>query len=992
MGQERKELVGIPRELAADTRVEADNSASDIIDPTFRYDTTVRLAIGAAQNPSPVANPDDELPSVAGFSDGLIHQATTVNRLACARASFPEVGEVFLGFRLLALLGRGAFGKVYLAEQEDLAGRLVALKVAPNIFGESQTLAQLQHTNIVPIYSIHRAESFQAVCMPYFGATTLADVVQELCVSEALPLSGRQLVSTLNDRKAATRRSFASFASFQAYLASNGDVANIVSPHVSTQGADGAQSMQALAGMSYVNAVLWIFSRLADGLAHAHDRGILHRDIKPANVLLTDNGQPMLLDFNLSEDVKLRGQTALASIGGTLPYMSPEQIVAFRGGSSALEARSDVYSLGVILFELLTGKRLFPRRADPSADTLDAMSEDRQTVMLRLRKHGGEFSEAVGAILLRCLQPAPSLRYQSAHHLREDIERQLHDQPLKHAVEPWSSERLVKWCRRHPRLTSSTSLAAMLVGIIVFLAIGIVVRDRRLANFDAVEKYQRFQEAAETAQFKLRSRHADRDQLEEGIARGRDALGLYQVVDDPEWRQQTSITLLPEDNRARLMEDAGELLVLMAKATLLEADFYATATRQQDLLQTAEQFNRLAEECFGKEHCPKALLDQRVELAKRLGRNEEAGRYSDLAKQSSGDSAKDLYLIAHKQTIEGKYREALEGLRKTTQEDPRNFSAWFVRGNCYFELLQDAHAVACYNSCVVLRPEFHWSWFNRGLAHLRLRNYRQASDDFDQVLRLQPNTSDAFIHRAEARQGLKRYQDAIEDFTSALQAPRPSTRVYFLRAQARFDAGDSAGAKRDFDLGIAADPTDEAGWIARGLAKQNTDLAGALADFEQALKLNPRSFEGWQNKAAALDRLGKEAESLAATQRSVELYPESVLAIVGRGVLLARKNKRDQALEDAKASLLLDTSPSTLYMVACIYSLTSVHDQNDRLQALQLLSSALRGGYGLEIVESDSDLNPLRQLDEFKRMVAAAKTLATGTTAPSPTAIGSRVQ
>src|SRR3954471_12821050 len=84
----------------------------------------------------------------------------------------PEVGSEFLGFRLVGELGQGAFGRVYLAEQDELANRRVALKVAADLTGEPQTLAQLQHTNIVPVYSVHRRGALQAVCMPYFGATT----------------------------------------------------------------------------------------------------------------------------------------------------------------------------------------------------------------------------------------------------------------------------------------------------------------------------------------------------------------------------------------------------------------------------------------------------------------------------------------------------------------------------------------------------------------------------------------------------------------------------------------------------------------------------------------------------------------------------------------------------------------------------------------------------------------------------------------------------
>src|SRR5262249_2515348 len=92
----------------------------------------------------------------------------------------PEVGRSFLGFHLLAELGRGTFGRVYLARQGNLADRLVALKVSTETLGESQRLARLQHTNVVPIYSLHAGASLHAACMPYLGPTTLADVLRDL--------------------------------------------------------------------------------------------------------------------------------------------------------------------------------------------------------------------------------------------------------------------------------------------------------------------------------------------------------------------------------------------------------------------------------------------------------------------------------------------------------------------------------------------------------------------------------------------------------------------------------------------------------------------------------------------------------------------------------------------------------------------------------------------------------------------------------------------
>src|SRR2546428_1620333 len=116
-------------------------------------------------------------------------------------------GDSFLGFKLVGELGRGAFARVFLARQGDLADRPVVLKVSASFRDESQTLAQLQHTNIVPVYSIHRANPFQAVCMPYFGATTLADILDHLQGGKSLPASGKLLVSTVNGRKLSTHRS-----------------------------------------------------------------------------------------------------------------------------------------------------------------------------------------------------------------------------------------------------------------------------------------------------------------------------------------------------------------------------------------------------------------------------------------------------------------------------------------------------------------------------------------------------------------------------------------------------------------------------------------------------------------------------------------------------------------------------------------------------------------------------------------------------------------
>src|SRR5206468_2275033 len=118
----------------------------------------------------------------------------------------------------------------------------------------------------------------------------------------------------------------------------------------------------------------------------AHEQGVLHRDLKPANILLTDDGMPMLLDFNLAAPNSLRANAAGARVGGTLPYMAPEHMAAFRGfGKAPPDERSDVYSVGVILFALLTGRHPFPSHKGALRDTVQKMYDDRMKAAPRLR-------------------------------------------------------------------------------------------------------------------------------------------------------------------------------------------------------------------------------------------------------------------------------------------------------------------------------------------------------------------------------------------------------------------------------------------------------------------------------------------------------------------------------------------------------------------------------------------------------------------------------
>jgi serine/threonine protein kinase/tetratricopeptide (TPR) repeat protein len=895
-------------------------------------------------------------------SDPLIAQ-----RLAQAALAMPEVGTEFLGFRLIQEVGKGAFARVYLAHQGDLADRLVIVKVSPIFDDESQTLAQLQHTNVVPIYSIHRASPLQAVCMPFFGLTTLAHILREIKEGDSLPESGKSLVSTLVNRNSTAQvKKAAKFA--QPVERKTSETSE--TSEVSESQRRSTAILEKLKTLSYVEAVLWMAARLADGLAHAHERGILHRDLKPANILVTDEGQPMVLDFNLAHDTKSRSPASVALLGGTLPFMAPEQLSAYRQESVAENCNSDIYSLGVILYNLLCGQHPFPVRSGRLPQVLGQMIEDRQRLPQSARQLNRAISPAVDSILRHCLEPDPQRRYQTARQLQQDLERQLTHRPLKYAVDSSLAERFQKWTRRHPRLASTTSVAALALFAIVVLASLLVARGHRLARLEADTNHRSFQQDLKAAEFLLTTCPTEPGKLEQGMTLGQSAIARYQVLQNPAWQKSQAVQLLSGEDQNQLPDHMGELFFLLAQAKLAQAQTTQDAGQKQQEAKTALEWNLAAEQCYGVDQASRALIFQRSELERLLNHPEEAKRLRDQVNQLPAWTTTDQYLLATGYASQGRYREALELFEKVTRHSPANFWAWFMRGVCHDNLAQYEASTSCYSTSIALRSEFPWTYYNRGLSELRQQKYAEARADFDQALQRRPDMAEALVNRAMAKQGLQLYAEAIEDLTRALELRAPATEVYSLRSQLRQIAGDREGAQRDLVECLRLTPTTALGWLVRGYARMAGDPQGALADFNKGLKLNPRLLAGLQNKAHLLARMGQNEAALRVLDQAVEWYPDYVPARAGRGVCHARLSHRDLAHQDAEESLRRDKSPRNVYQLAGIFALTSRTHPEDRKEAMRLLTTALVRDVGLlKELENDKDLDPVRQDKEFTQLV-----------------------
>jgi serine/threonine protein kinase/tetratricopeptide (TPR) repeat protein len=940
-------------------------------DRHFRLQPTAGEA-GALESVPASAGLGEEGPELLG--DLRCSDPQTAARLVGLATTMPEPGSDFLDFQVVAELGRGAFGRIFLARQGDLANRYVVLKVSAELFGESQTLAQLQHTNIVPIYSAHRAGALQVLCMPYLGSTTLASVCASLQGGASLPASGQYLVQTLRSGKGPPAR----------------EEPRPPQPgHEPLQPAQTPASqpaaLETLGRLSYVKAILWLGARVADGLAHAHERGILHRDLKPANVLLTDDGQPMLLDFNLAEDTKLRSTPAGARVGGTLPYMAPELLEAFRAGSPVRDrtpdGRSDLYSLGTILFELLTGRLPFGLLREPTPELVQRMLEQRRQPPPRLRPSNPAVSCATEAIVRRCLEPDPQRRYPSARALAEDLDRHLADLPLRHIPEPSLRERARKWLRRHPRLSSATTVGAVAAVLILTLAGALVGLRRQKEVAGARSAREQFCADKLTADFYLGTRDPDQTRLDEGIRRTHAALSRYRVLEDDRWLDSPVVGRLPAAEQGRLREDVADLLWTLARATALLAERSPEPGRRE-LLARALALNRRAEQTFPAGRTSKAIWTQRAHLAELLGQ-EEAGELRLEAERMPAQTARDHFLLGLELADRGQVRKAAPLLRSAVRElvqsldrEPWNLWGWFLRGNCHDLLHQDREAATCYTVCVALDPRCYEAYFNRGLVSFRERRWQDACADLGRAIDLRPDLPWAHFQRALAQKERGDYAAAERDLSRALALGLPETRAYFLRAEVRERRGDVQGARRDRTEGLRRRPVDEHSWLERGITRLGMkDSQGALADFANARKVNPRYLPAWQNTAHVLAELGRNDEALKAMQQAVSLYPDFVPARLGRGVLLARLGKREQAHRDARAALDRDASPRTLYQAANIYALTSRQNSEDRLDAFPLLKRALAGGFGLDVIDRDPDMDPIRNDPAFVRIVKAARDL-----------------
>lgn len=680
---------------------------------------------------------------------GKVH--SLLEPLTLERSALPVVGETLGDLCLIAELGRGAEGCVFLARQTSLADRLLVLKLTPCRGEEHLSLARLQHTHIVPLSTVvyDEARQLRILCMPYFGGATLSDALEAL---QAMPFSQR----------------------------SGKDLADVLDRVELQSGDDLSRSTarQFLNRATWPQAVCWLGACLADALQYAHEHDLVHLDVKPSNVLLTGEGHPMLLDFHLARRPLATGTEQPGIVGGTVAYMSPEQhaimgaIREKKPCPSSLDGRSDIYSLGAVLYLALGGTVPYLPGSSPALTTINP-----------------EVSPGLSDIIARCLATEAADRYSSAGAMAQDLRLHLADQPLREAPNRSLRERWQKWRRRRPYFFALVMMMVAVLGAASSVGISAWMHFSR--------QHQQAKRALQEAREQLRRGDPDSAirTLTHGIALAEEIPFQGDLVADlqgqlgrarrmeqqSEWQelldqlhQLTQQMQFLYGNKAsptelqRLSAHCGELWKhrehLLSRAETLEvvkqdlldlAILWIDVERQlgpprNQWHQKALDILAQAEKVSGPAHI---LHRQKAYHARCLGLSSQARDAASKAQATSPRTAWDHYVLgrsilyhqrematipawSHSQQTAamllsiGLRLAAASHFEEAVTRDPSSLWPSYYRGRCAYYLGRHRVAIESFSVCIGADPTLPWLFYNRAMARAALGQSRPALADY----------------------------------------------------------------------------------------------------------------------------------------------------------------------------------------------------------------------------------------------------------------------
>jgi tetratricopeptide (TPR) repeat protein len=837
-------------------------------------------------------------------------------------------------YRVVRPLGRGGMGAVYLARDQRL-DRTVALKL-------------------------------------FSGSEARSDFARHELLDEA---------------RAAAAFSHPHIAAVHDVLDVDGEVA-IVFEYV-----EGETLAERLAhGPLGVNATLDVATQLADALGSAHQHGIVHRDLKPANIVISPDGVVKVLDFGVArvmpegiDDANV-AHTTVAGFVGTMGYAAPEQCLG-----QAVDARADIFSLGVVMFEMLTGRRPFVER-DNATLVRAMLSSEAPRVRSLVPAVPVELDALIASMLSadRAKRPARAPEVRDAIRAVADAVRQPH-----------------RIAMRRPWLIAALLLAAAVIGALVA-----TIGRREPANPAA--------KAPVVAVLPLTNASGDdaKDYLAVGVT---DSL-ITRLAGVP------SVTVL---SRAAVADAQRRARDIPALARELDATYFVDGTVQQIADGLRISLSLIARDgavawADTVQGPFESFFALQGRLASALGnalsvRLSAADRASLAHQPTSNPQALDAYwrgrALLERRDIIGNSKLALAMFDEAIRAEPRFADAHAARGEAlwflYLETKNTDHARAALEAgteALRLQPNSAEVRYAQALALEGTGRHDEAIEELQRALALRPNYEDARRRLGQilAREGrideaIAEYQKAIElrpnswaNF-SALglslyqadryeEAAKAFSRVIELQPESALGyqqlgvtyqvLGKTDAALENYRKAIAIAPLPQAYSAIGVLLHERGDFEGAVDAYQRAIALRPNSHVTHRNLGDALRRLGRQEQTrrayrqaVALAEEQLKINPKSAGTVASLAVYHAKLGDFESADRFREQALALeDDDTQVLYDAAVVLAL-----QRRRDEAVQLLQRAVSAGYSRTIIAEDEDFASLGDLEAFQQLVGPVR-------------------
>jgi tetratricopeptide (TPR) repeat protein/tRNA A-37 threonylcarbamoyl transferase component Bud32 len=647
---------------------------------------------------------------------------------------------------------------------------------------------------------------------------------------------------------------------------------------------------------------------LARAMAYAHEQGIVHRDLKPANVLLTKDGQPKITDFGLAKRLESdSSQTKSGTLMGTPSYMAPEQA---RGEVREVGPLADVYALGVILYEMLTGRTPFI-----GASILDTLQQVRNKEPVPPTQLLPKIPRDLETICLRCLQKDPHKRYASALALADDLRRFQAGEPIL-ARRVGRVERVWRWCKRNPRVAALSAAVVVLLmasGGALGLAAVRQARERETLGQVRIQGGERIKQAREEIESGNLRRAQDllswtdpliesRDALQDvrtefhdlkaqvglyaelkrladearfhGLfgARGtlaeaqrhcRELIELHQALEQETGKAASGLPPLAPAHRQLLQEDIFETYVLAAH---VESELAATAKDESAKKAAAEQAIKWLATAEKLLPPTRMFYRRRSEFWKTLGDTAAAQADVERAEQIKPDSVVDRFWngvnehqLAEAERRRGnlkgmqeRYKSAIAEYAALLRIRPDHYWTYFDWAWCQMQLSEPYGAIVGFTTCIQLKPEISWPYYNRGNVFWQLKQSEAAIQDFDAAIERNGRYADAYYNRGVVYTALGKLDEALGDCGRAIEINPSYTLAHYQRGEILRSQKKHDEAIASYGQAITLSPTNSAAYSGRGASFfSKNDYGKAREDFAKVIQLQPKQPTGYRMRAIA---------------------------------------------------------------------------------------------------------------------------------------------